>query len=104
MICPLTWTFSTPTVGPSHYSWSLTGLFVAIGIASFLGQSFNNIAYSYEKAAKVASVQYLEIIYGFIFSTVLFEVPIKPSDILAAGLIVSCTLIMSLLSCCRKQS
>lgn len=71
---------------------------------SFLGQSFNVLAYTYEKAAKVAATNYLEIVYGFLFGAVLFGEPIRVSDIVAGVLIVSCTFIISLVKCFKKET
>lgn len=74
-----------------------------MGIFSFMGQTFNVLAYTYEKAAKVAATNYLEIIYGFLFGALLFGEEIRVSDIVAGLLIVSCTFILSLVKCCKRD-
>ncbi len=101
LLCPVASSAYPLLYSHTQYSYSLSGLMLAMGVCSFLGQSFNNKAYSYEKAAKVAAMNYFEIVFGFLASALLFGSPIRVSDIVAALLIVSCTFIMAMVKCCR---
>jgi drug/metabolite transporter (DMT)-like permease len=66
-------------------------------IASFLGQVCQSRGYQLESAARVAAMNYIQIVTGFIWDIVLFKANLKVTDIVGSILIIGTLFIFAML-------
>ena len=90
-------TFLSPIFGmqqmstkPSTYSYTgevLVYMCIA-SVASFFGQVFQSRAYQLEKAARVATMNYIQIVTGFLWDILFFKSKLQVLDIIGSLLII----------------
>lgn len=72
------------------------------GFFGFLGQTAMATALQHEKAARLAGLEYIQIVFGFILDILLFKGTIGLPEILGSLLIAMSSLIVTLLKCTDK--
>ena len=71
----------------THYTLELAIYIIASGVFGYIGLVAMAAALQNEKAARIASLEYVQIVFGFVFDIFLFHVDIGPSQILGSVLI-----------------
>ena len=69
----------------------------ACSICSFFGQVFTSRAYQLDTTSRIAATLYIQIAVAFIFDIVIFNAPLKWTDLLGSSLIIGVIMIVTIL-------
>ncbi len=83
----------------TKWSWEVVALLVGSCSLEFVGQIGVANALQYEKAARIASLEYLQLILGFLFDILVFKGHIGVAEIVGSFLISASSLTVTLLKC-----
>jgi len=80
-------------------SFTLTGIgyFLLLGITGVLGITFYMLSLKYEKAGRVAAINYLQILIMMFIDTFYFKIRLTLRDIIGASMILICNFAITLL-------
>ena len=76
-----------------------TAMLLLIGLLLYLVLVFNTWAFKYEKAGRVAPIQYLQIIVNCVVDLVIFKTELTWNQVLGGLIIICSNLSISLLKC-----
>jgi drug/metabolite transporter (DMT)-like permease len=70
------------------YTLELCGLIAIISLSLFFAQLLLSRAYQLEKAARVATINYLQIVTAFLWDFLFFNTKLKSTDIIGSVIII----------------
>jgi drug/metabolite transporter (DMT)-like permease len=83
--------------GMNGHTWRGAALLLATGLLATAGQWFMTRAYATGATLGIASLQYLAIVFGFIFGVWIFDDPVTPMSLAGMALIISAGVVANLL-------
>ena len=87
---------------PTHYTSELILYILGSGVFGYIGLVAMAAALQHEKAGRIATLEYVQIVFGFIFDIFLFNAVIGPSEILGSALIAVSSLSITILKCTNR--